>query len=312
MSTHLKKLAAFAALQLALALVVMLLADRPVKPSPPGSGMEARLYESLRQQLYPRWLRDANYLVHAAAQPSPEPGIDKAFRIYQWTDDGYLASINDKDWLLRTAPKRRLIMLGGSSAAFGVDGQVLAERYDVTPINLGLHALLRANYQLRHVQAHVGAGDIVLIGFEYQTLLDGLPESTPSLRHEFLKTMPAMRPYFIDEPSARGEIGWKGYGDRLALAGFAKHAREAADGFCDRLVRLPRQWRSHGVKSEAALQREYDAEFAAAFPQFLTLYRQRIAGQDMYLRSYFNEYGDYTGQYEHRPSRRRIVRRTRN
>lgn len=301
MSTHLKKLAAFVGLQLVLALAVTLLSDPPVKPSPPCVAMETRLREQLRQEFYPLWLGDADYLTKAVQQGWAEPDFSKTIRLYQFGEDGYLAAINDKDWLLRHAPQRRIITLGGSSAAFGVDGRVLAERYGMTPINLGLHAVLRSNYQLRHTQAYVREGDVVLLAFEYQTLLEPVPQSYPPLRREFLKAMPAMRQFFADDPNARDEVGWKGYGDRLALAELAAGTRGNVDRFCDRVARLPWEWSAHGWQSKAALRQQYDAEFDQAFPHFLELFQGRLAGHGMYQRSGFNQYGDYVGHYGHTP-----------
>ena len=59
---------------------------------------------------------------------------------------GYLAALDDKLELVRTVESPRVIFVGGSSVAFGIDSQVFEQGLGQPAINLGLHGALGLHF----------------------------------------------------------------------------------------------------------------------------------------------------------------------
>lgn len=94
----------------------------------------------------------------------------------------YLASLADKDALLRRADAPKLVAVGGSNLAFGLDSSLLEASLDYDVVNMGLHSGLGLRYMLGHVEPHLAPGDVVVLAMEYRLMngLDsnrGLPEA---------------------------------------------------------------------------------------------------------------------------------------
>src|SRR5438045_2669104 len=66
-------------------------------------------------------------------------------------DSLYAASI-DKISLLRTQASPRLIFVGGSSMAFGMDSALVANRCGFHPVNTGLHVGIGLEFMLGQVE----------------------------------------------------------------------------------------------------------------------------------------------------------------
>ena len=81
-------------------------------------------------------------------------------------DNYYLASL-DKHSLLQTQATPRLIFIGGSSMAFGVDSALVAGRCGLHPVNMGLHLRIGFEFMLREVEPFLRPGDVVMISPEY-------------------------------------------------------------------------------------------------------------------------------------------------
>ncbi|HEY9785398.1 MAG TPA: hypothetical protein V6D17_08355 [Candidatus Obscuribacterales bacterium] len=83
--------------------------------------------------------------------------------------DSYMAAINDKDAALRHAVSPKLVLVGGSNLAFGMDSQSLQRQLPVAEVvNMGLHAGFGLDYMLKEVAPHIRAGDVVVIVPEYE------------------------------------------------------------------------------------------------------------------------------------------------
>lgn len=86
--------------------------------------------------------------------------------------DNYLAASVDKARLLATSRSPRVVLVGGSNLAFGIDSRLIASglggRY--TPVNLGLHAGLGLQFELNEALRGVRRGDIVVLSPEYHPL----------------------------------------------------------------------------------------------------------------------------------------------
>lgn len=90
----------------------------------------------------------------------------------------YLAASIDKQSLLRTQAPPRLVFIGGSSMAFGVDSARIAAACGRRPVNMGLHAALGLKWMLNETAPGLQQGDWIILAPEYQqfTRLSGTSE----------------------------------------------------------------------------------------------------------------------------------------
>lgn len=81
--------------------------------------------------------------------------------------NAYMATISDKMHLLDSVPSPRLILMSGSSMAFGVDSDLLSRELEMQVVNASLHFKLGSRFMMNQLEATVKKGDIVLITLEY-------------------------------------------------------------------------------------------------------------------------------------------------
>ena len=82
-------------------------------------------------------------------------------------DDNYLAAVLEKDRIIRAAPSPKLVLVGGSNLAFGIDSKMLQDSLGLPVVNMGLYAKLGLKYMLAQVRPYVKRGDIVVVVPEY-------------------------------------------------------------------------------------------------------------------------------------------------
>lgn len=87
--------------------------------------------------------------------------------------NAYLAAIIDKMHLLDSIPAPRLILMSGSSMAFGVDSDLLSKELEIPVINASLHYKLGSRFMMDELKASVKKGDIVLLTLEYVITSEG-------------------------------------------------------------------------------------------------------------------------------------------
>lgn len=90
--------------------------------------------------------------------------------------NAYLATIADKMNLLNSVPSPRLLLMSGSSMAFGVDSDLLTKELEIPVINASLNFLLGSRFMMDELKATVRKGDIVLITLEYVVSSKGIYE----------------------------------------------------------------------------------------------------------------------------------------
>ncbi len=87
------------------------------------------------------------------------------------------SSLLDKHKLLQITPSPRLIFVGGSGIALGLDSKLIEEQLGLPVINMGVNAGFGLHYMLEEVVPYLRTGDIVLVVPEYEhfygTLLEG-------------------------------------------------------------------------------------------------------------------------------------------
>ncbi|NNJ24695.1 hypothetical protein [Alienimonas chondri] len=115
-------------------------------------------------------------------------------------DDPYFAAYAQKRTLAETAPGPRVVLVGGSNLAFGVDSVRLGAAVRRTPVNLGLNAGLGRHFILDQAAASVKEGDLVILSLETG------PGNQATVMNDLL----------LLEPTAARHLrlpGWKTVGD---------------------------------------------------------------------------------------------------
>lgn len=101
-------------------------------------------------------------------------------------DDNYLAAILEKDRLIRTTPSPKIILVGGSNLAFGIDSRMMQDSLNLGIVNMGLYAKLGLRYMLAQVKPYIKRGDIVLIVPEYDQFYGNFSEGDQTLNTALL------------------------------------------------------------------------------------------------------------------------------
>lgn len=83
------------------------------------------------------------------------------------TDDNYIAAVLEKDRLIRNTPSPKIILVGGSNLAFGIDSRMLQDSLGMPVVNMGLYARLGLRYMLAQAKPYIAANDLVVIVPEY-------------------------------------------------------------------------------------------------------------------------------------------------
>ncbi|MDR0368412.1 MAG: hypothetical protein LBH82_04650 [Bacteroidales bacterium] len=84
----------------------------------------------------------------------------------RWQGD-YLFALIDKFEHLKKEESPKIVLIGGSNLAFGIDSEVLSQHYDMPIVNMGLHAGMGLRFLLKGVKADVHKNDILIIIPEY-------------------------------------------------------------------------------------------------------------------------------------------------
>ena len=99
-------------------------------------------------------------------------------------NNGYLCAYNNKLALLDTVPQPRIILIGGSNLAFGVDSHRIQDSLQRHVLNMGLHGGIGIRLVLSDVLARLRKGDVLVLAMEYGNFFsggNGEPETLPTL-----------------------------------------------------------------------------------------------------------------------------------
>ncbi len=86
----------------------------------------------------------------------------------------FLAAFAAKQELLQNTPSPRVILVGGSSVAYGFDSTALAQKVGVPVVNMGLQGGLGLRFELESLKSYIKDGDIIVLSPEYHNLLGKL------------------------------------------------------------------------------------------------------------------------------------------
>ena len=81
--------------------------------------------------------------------------------------DNYTNTLSTKYDTLTNTDSPKIIIITGSSAAFSLDGNMLADRTGMNVANTAIHAGIGALYETELSKANIGEGDIILLGYEW-------------------------------------------------------------------------------------------------------------------------------------------------
>lgn len=89
--------------------------------------------------------------------------------------------------LLEKTPSPRIILIGGSNVAFGLDAELMQQTLAMPVINDGLHAGLGVA-PLRELVDYIRAGDVIIISLEYSMFsAEGVMEGDPSVLSDWVE-----------------------------------------------------------------------------------------------------------------------------
>ena len=92
----------------------------------------------------------------------------------QWVADVY----NKKTAIAQNIQTDKIVIVSGSNSLFGVDSQLLSEKFQKPVINLGVNAGVYLPYILFHAKKVIKKGDTVLLPLEYSMYIyDGIPNT---------------------------------------------------------------------------------------------------------------------------------------
>jgi hypothetical protein len=95
------------------------------------------------------------------------------FTNYEYKDD-YMSAYMDKKNLLQTTPAPKIIFVGGSNLAFGLDSEKIEKELGYKVINMGLHANIGLRYMIEDVKPYIGKDDVVVLIPEYALFYYGM------------------------------------------------------------------------------------------------------------------------------------------
>ncbi len=86
-----------------------------------------------------------------------------AFLLPPQYDETYLAGLQDKTFYLKSAKGKKIVLVGGSGAAFDVRSDLLEEQFPgYSVVNYGLYAGLGTTIMLELSKPYIGKGDLVI------------------------------------------------------------------------------------------------------------------------------------------------------
>lgn len=112
-------------------------------------------------------------------------GFNAALTLLVPTDKNhYLLAYADKMKRLQATSPPRIVIIGGSNTAFGIDSRLIAQATSMEVVNMGLHAGIGIRFSLDESLPYIKPGDIVVLQIEYGNFFsggNGEPETLPLL-----------------------------------------------------------------------------------------------------------------------------------
>ena len=84
----------------------------------------------------------------------------------------FLYSKIEKDSLLKNTKEPRLILIGGSNLALGLNSQLINDSLNFNPVNTGLDCNIGLSYMTKNTLPYIKKNDVVIICLEYEQFYD--------------------------------------------------------------------------------------------------------------------------------------------
>lgn len=91
---------------------------------------------------------------------------------------------------LKADVPRKIVLVGGSNLAFGIDSALIRERTGCPVVNMGMNGYFGAKYMLSEVRDDLRSGDVVVIAWEWDNYFKSV-DGTPGSLVAITKTNPA-------------------------------------------------------------------------------------------------------------------------
>lgn len=101
----------------------------------------------------------------------------------------YMAALRTKHERLSKLAPPRLVIIGGSNAAFGIDSERLERAFDMPVANMALHASLGYRFMANEVIHELGPGDVLLVIPEHSQFQ--APDKAQDILYSALERYPA-------------------------------------------------------------------------------------------------------------------------
>lgn len=98
----------------------------------------------------------------------------------------YLSEFSHKVSLIRDTKSPRIIFIGGSNVAFGLDSRRIQDSLKMNVVNMGLHAGLGIRFTLSQCLPYIRKGDIVVMDVEYSNFFTGSYGESSTLADEVI------------------------------------------------------------------------------------------------------------------------------
>jgi len=85
----------------------------------------------------------------------------------QGTEDCVFYAYENKKAYLKQITKPKIVVVGGSSALFGIDAQQIESSTGIPTVNMGVFASLGIDYMLDKAKKVLKPGDIIVTSIEY-------------------------------------------------------------------------------------------------------------------------------------------------
>lgn len=135
--------------------------------------------------------------------------------------DSYQSLIVDKYRALENTDEKKIIIVSGSSSAFGLRQDMLEEATGYKVVNLGVHAGFGQLFHTELAKENINEGDIVLLGYEYnwfrnfdnlgqQLIMSGIDNNIDMYKHIPIKYWKAFIGYLFKYASDKNSYGGAG------------------------------------------------------------------------------------------------------
>lgn len=96
--------------------------------------------------------------------------------------NAYVCEYNHKVELMESTQQPRIVFIGGSNTAFGINSKTIADSLQCNVVNFGFHAGLGIVFPIEDCIQYIKKGDVVILQLEYGNFFDGglgEPETYP-------------------------------------------------------------------------------------------------------------------------------------